>query len=454
MEGLSVLLAQALRETKFHAEGEVLLTATEARLKWNQSNWGSPDVEEVRSSRPQVPDECVENVAVYLRRHLPDYVHAERDRIGHSFSVYGAPYGTSGAVDHHIRHQGVSTVPGFSRSLVIAAALLEPERVAELVDDWSRGAPLQLRICVLLGGGVYPEAPLELFHGLRVHSLPVSSDGFPRSVPGVRSLSVPDWLGQTVLEIDAKICPALFRPGEADNELPRLETRTALGQVPLDNFLLALSLVCNRHLGLAWAWTDYGELEAFNRGSSQSLLGPGPVKAERLRGTLSFPAHDGVYRLTDYQVPVPNLSAARLWRAWEIREELHRRLTANPRFQIAVTRWARAALPGVVTLDRVVDLRIALESLFLESDSGELTFRLSTTGARYLGCGVEERRRIRNRLRQFYGFASSTIHGRPIGSRRQDDIDLIDSASTLCRDGILKRLGDRSDQGWSDFLLI
>ena len=446
-------MAQALGQTTFHADGDVLHTATEVRSKWEESYWGAPDAETLRSVWPQVPDQCLERVSVYLRRRLPDYIHAGRDRIGHSFSVLGERYGSSGAVDRHLRHQGVSTVSGFARGLVIAAALLGPERVARLVDDWSREAPLRLRICVLVGGGLYPEAPLELVHGLRVHSLSVSSDSFPRSIPEMRSLFVPSWLGQTVLEVDAEMHPALFHPGEADNELPRLETRAALGQVPLDTFLLALSLVCNRRLGLAWAWTDYGELEAFSRGRSHGLLGPGPVQVERLRGTLSYPSSGVVCRLTDYQAPVPNLSAGRLWRAWEIREELHRRVSSDPRFQIAVTRWSRSALPGVVTPDRVVDLRVALESLFLDSDAGELVFRLSTTGARYLGSDLEERRAIRNTLRGFYGLASRTIHGTAISAPRQADADLVDGASKLCRDGILKKLTDRLHPNWADFLL-
>ena len=453
MTGLAVLLAQALGQTMFRADGDVLLKANEVRSKWEESYWGAPDAETVQSVWPQVPDQCVESVSACLRRRLPDYIHAERDRIGHSFSVLGEPYGGTTGVDHHIWYQGVSTVPGFARGLVIAAALLGPQRVARLVDDWSREAPLRLRICVLVGGGLYPEAPLELVPGLRVHSLPVSSDSFPRSIPETRSLYVPSWLGQTVLEVDAEMHPALFRPGDADNELPRLETRAALGQVPLDTFLLALSLVCNRHLGLAWAWTDYGELDAFSRGRSHGLLGPGPVQVERLRGKLSYLSSGGVYRLTDYQTPVPNLSAGRLWRAWEIREALHRRVSSDPRFQIAVTRWSRAALPGVVTPDRVVDLRIALESLFLDSDAGELVFRLSTTGARYLGCGLEERRAIRNTLREFYGLASRTIHGTAIGASSQADMDLVDRASRFCRDGILKNLTDRPHANWADFLL-
>ena len=453
MTRLSVLLAQALCQTMFRADGDVLLTATEVRSRWKEFYWGAPDAETVRSVWPQVPDPSVESISAYLRRRVPDYIHAGRDCIGHSFGVLGERYGSTTAVDHHIRHQGVSTVTGFARGLVITAALLGPERVARLVDDWSRDAPLRPRICVLVGGGLYPEAPLELVHGLRVYSLPVSSDSFPRSIPEMQSLSVPSWLGQTVLEVDAEMRPALFRPGNADDELPELETRVALGPVPLEIFLLALSLVCNRRLGLAWAWADYGELEAFSRGRSHGLLGPGRVQVERLRGTLSYSSSGDVCRLTDYQAPVPNLSAGRLWRAWEIAEELHRRVSSNLRFQIAVTRWSRAALPGVVTPDRVVDLRIALESLFLDSDAGELVFRLSTTGARYLGSDLEERRAIRKTLREFYGLASRTIHGAAIGAPSQADMDLVDAASRLCRDGILKNLTDRPHANWADFLL-
>ena len=118
---------------------------------------------------------------------------------------------------------------------------------------------------------------------------------------------------------------------------------------------------------------------------------------------------------------------------------------------IAVTRWARAALPGEINADRVVDLRIALEALYIDSDHGELGFRLSVTGARHLGVTLESRKAIRKSLGDFYNLASRVIHGTIL--RRTRDVSIVDTASKLCRDGIIKILEERHRPDWTELLL-
>ena len=92
---------------------------------------------------------------------------------------------------------------------------------------------------------------------------------------------------------------------------------------------------------------------------------------------------------------------------------LQERHSEDPRFRIAVTRWYQSAFTSTAWVDRVVDLRIALESLYLDSDRGELGFRLATTAARYLGATLAERRTIRKTVSDFYDLASRNLAGNP-----------------------------------------
>ena len=98
------------------------------------------------------------------------------------------------------------------------------------------------------------------------------------------------------------------------------------------------------------------------------------------------------------------------------------------------------ALRQISRVDRALELRIALETLFLDSAQNELRFRLATTGARFLGVGLSERGEIAKVLRDFYDRASQAVHAGGIDFSRGADADLLRQASGLCRKGILKVL--------------
>ena len=87
-------------------------------------------------------------------------------------------------------------------------------------------------------------------------------------------------------------------------------------------------------------------------------------------------------------------------------------------------RWEQSA-GNASREDRTIDLRIALESLYLDSDTGELGFRLATTCARHLGTSLEERRDISRDLKRFYGFASRVIHGTELDQTGNTDVELL-----------------------------
>ena len=133
--------------------------------------------------------------------------------------------------------------------------------------------------------------------------------------------------------------------------------------------------------------------------------------------------------------------------------ELHDRHSRDSRFRLVVTRWYRSRSASSSSFDRVVDLRIALESLYLGSDQGELTFRLATTAARHLKASVNERRDVQKALIDFYGLASMAVHGGDVDLTRGSNAQRVQRASRLCRDGILKILEDRFTPDWSDLLL-
>ena len=329
-------------------------------------------------------------VADHRHDRLSGHIDVGSGRIGHSFSVVG-DYNSYSRVTPDYAHeiQANSSLSGFPRGLIRAAAVLGPDRAARLLGQWADGEPRQYKICVVLAG-VYTDEDIELDESLRAYRLPVSSDLLPIAMPDMRHHSVARILGHTLLEMDASTHPALFIPPQGDDgytPIP-LHTHTALGDVSLDTFFLALSLVCNRQFGLAWSWNDHGDEESFTATGARSNLGGPGMATEVISMSWSY-GSTGVTKLSSFDPPAPNLSESGLRRAWELRTELQRRMDSDQRFQIVVTRWARAASPGVMHPDRVIDLRIAREALYLDSVGGELGYvcpslALSTYGPSWM----------------------------------------------------------------------
>ena len=449
------LVAQALAQTTFRTEDRAILSAEELCQTLSESYWGAPDRKLALSAWPEVSDDVVDRLAAGLYQRLDAYVDASSGRVGHSFRVAGDEGGLIRATpDHAVEIQSKSHSRGLARALIRAAAVVGPKAAAGLLDGWAHGEPLRFKICLVLAG-LYVAQPLKLAEGLRVYSLPTSSEGLPLSMPATPRA---DWqrvsymLGHTVLEIDAHTCPVFFQPPREEGQYPLLETLTVLQGVKVDTFLTALSLVCNRRVGVAWSWNDYGDAAAFATTPPTGWAGPGTTLRPLGRGSTHDPTAN-ITEITDFNPPSPNLDANLLRRTWAFVEELQRRIDTDPRFRIAVRRWEQSATPRASLEDRAVDLRIALESLYLNSDAGELGFRLAITGARHLGASLEERREIRRTLGDFYGLASRIIHGTELNQVRNPDTELAKRARRVCRDGILRIVEEKHQPNWSDLLL-
>ena len=103
-------------------------------------------------------------------------------------------------------------------------------------------------------------------------------------------------------------------------------------------------------------------------------------------------------------------------------------------------------------LDRFIELRIALEALYLKDRAGEMKFRLTTYGAWHLGGDLDERRKYHDTLRQTYDLASKAVHAGTL-ENTPENRELLKTAQDLCRDGILKRLKEGQEPNWNDMIL-
>ena len=124
---------------------------------------------------------------------------------------------------------------------------------------------------------------------------------------------------------------------------------------------------------------------------------------------------------------------------------------ANKKLKIAVDRWRRSMAKDAELEDRYIDLRIALEVIYLKDfaneTSQEMRFRLALFGAWHLGADFEERRSIRKALRDAYDTASKAVHEGELPKAARP------TAQNLCRRGILKLLREGPPDDWGDLVL-
>ena len=196
------------------------------------------------------------------------------------------------------------------------------------------------------------------------------------------------------------------------------------------------------------SWSDFEELSLFQSEvyRNSPATGSAIVDKRQHTGWVRDP-RTGITALSGGDVldPVPVLSLEGLKEACKIHSVLDGLKKSNPGFGIAVDRWTSSRHPDLDAKDGFIELRIALEALYLEGKQGEMTFRLSTIGAWHLGRDAKERTDIADKLRKFYGAASKVVHAavskqkkKDQERKKQENLKLLNCVRALCRHGILK----------------
>lgn len=400
-------------------------------------------------------DELIEELAESLRELMTDSIDSDTDLIGHAFPVLCPstsyrPTSAGGLVGY----EQESKVRDFAKGLIWHAAALGPLHVVRILSDSMEGKSLPFRTSSLLLGFTVDQQ-LDLHNGVRVTPLPKSSDALPDSLPLTISMSVKDLLGRAVLSVDCSVCPALFHPRSCRNENEVPQTHWALEEASRSTFYEALTLVCDSYVHSILSWSDFGELNIF----PSEIYGYSPVWVSVVdnrqhTGWVRNP-RTGVTTLSSGYAPVPVLSLEDLERAYKIHGVLDDLKKKNPRFGIAVDRWIRSKRSDQATKDGFIELRIALEALYLDGNRGDLTFRLSTRGAWHLGRDATERVKIADTLKKFYGAASKVVHADVPKEKKKnrEDLDCLEDARKICRRGILKVVEQGKLPDWDKLIM-
>ena len=188
--------------------------------------------------------------------------------------------------------------------------------------------------------------------------LALSTADLPR-LPTRRDAAPRDYLGLSLLTVQLSAAPALFRPGP-DARDGRVHASSGDG-VNFDLLCGALSLQANDHVSAGSIWHEYPDAAPFCLATNETW---GPVGDNRLRARdMARSSHDlsaGAVTITPSKdAPPLCLDEEELLR---IVDALRR---ADRKLRIAVGRWRRFMRSWVRLEESYIDLRIALEALYL-----------------------------------------------------------------------------------------
>ncbi|MDD9997052.1 MAG: hypothetical protein OXQ89_04845 [Rhodospirillaceae bacterium] len=371
----------------------------------------------------RVPEQALAALAERLRELLKDYIDPDMDRLGTGL------VGLLGG-------QANPTVAEFAGTVIRAAATLGTVRVTELLHEWIDGKPLRYHLRALLNG-VAAKLPLEVKEGLRIQPVPRSREELAILLPAltIHMRSYHDFMRGAILSVPCEAEPALYPKSGILPFFAPLNHTYAQGRLPefsVEQFCEALSLVCNIRIRHKFSWHDVGELQEFN-----TLMYSGPHRTDA-------PDHEASVELSQQHLDL----------AMDVYLASRDRQKTRPALGTAIHRWTRSKrwFPLPSYADCFVELRMALEALYLNDVSAELSYRLATRAAWHLGRDPDERREIHDTLLRVYRVTSKAVHAGNIEFDSKSH-RLLEAGQNLCRRGILQSLEETEPPDWTTLIL-
>ena len=326
------------------------------------------------------------------------------------------------------------------------------------------------RIILLQGLGADPEdsdklTEIQICEGVRLLYLPYDPDKLPPYLfdHGFSSLFFQSNLGifmrKAIIVIDCEVSPLFIKPEfgaptvnsdgsksySAKEDANSFQIKIKSTEFPMfdvDQFCRAISLTCNFACVpiLDWGYIDPDELF--------SVMGHGLVPTARC----ILPIEPvGFGRILETQIPkikccyeaLVNLDS-------DVREKL----------QIAIDRWIKSKAEDNL-VDKMIDVGIAFESLFLPSDSvDQLAFQFRLRASWHLGKDKADREKLMDEFKAIYNLRSKAVHNGELPPRIKirkgksvPTSELIPRAQDLCRDSIKKILEGRKYPDWKSLVL-
>ena len=460
MKHLKEILEESVRRTTFltrdRSTGEERsISPKQLRSTLKRSYWGDEEFRKANTARLVVPYSLLGHLESHLRPLLKNYINPATDLIGHALPGIGSGGRMIRFQDNGLlTGQSLSSPFDFAESIARGAAILGSGRVVSLLSSWLNEEPVRHRISVVLNAPGVRES-INPIDGVHIDPLPLSTDKLPSNLPNLTGETGIGYIGRSVLTIDCSVSPPFFRPEAGQSEL--VVEASPLPSADVEAVCQALALTLNADVEVGVFWNDYQEVEAFvNSNVAIHWTGESGYYStrEHVGQSVREDPVSGVLTVTDTTQLTSEVDEQQLRGILGVLAN-----RSSGRVRTAISRWMKSKRPrgDLANLtDSFIDLRIALESMFLQDFLGgrsqEMRLRLALVGAWYLGTNLAERKEISDALRKAYDRASEAVHGGDLDST-QENRELLVLGQDLCREGILKFLNEGPPPNWRDLIL-
>ena len=385
-------------------------------------------------------NEVKERVLGFVNRELENHVRDGR--------IHSATFAFSGG------QISGSPVEDVLENLLRRAIVDGPSAAAQAFVDCTTNRSCNFYEFFLVTGVRIP-APVEVFDGITLMPLPESASELPSHLPLVRTepdrfhaIGVNDLLGKTLVRLEYEVSPIFHRPAQSYTLVSgpdqHFSVKLKSQEIPnpdLNALCKALAVAGRCSVESVMTWTSLLDYEIFDLRSIWGIGGSGYSSTMPRSGL-----HDSV------QLSPPQIDSIKT---------LYRGLTEVPtdtwnRLRIPIDRWAKS-LAEENPIDQIIDLGIALESLYVPDSQGEVNLRFALHAAWHLGKNKTERQELRDEFRQIYAARSDVVHtGRLRGDRAKSSFDksrFVSRAQELCWQGITSVIETGDIPNWNDLVM-
>ena len=311
------------------------------------------------------------------------------------------------------------------------------EAAVSAFDRCMTATSVSFKYCALLEG-IHVDAETQIFDGVRLVPPLDSLSNLSR----LFNFNVSEWQltplrETTLLVVDASVSPififhkpdprgyysgSTFQVKEYSGKFPDFND----SDISNDDFYMelcqALSLACNSAVQIRLQWRFLAKDEIFN-------LTPGQAESTQL-GRIGSSTKVGTSQIEEAKCIYNGFSKFNQ--------------NTKEKLLIAVDRWIQSKTSQADT-DRMIDLGIALESLYVPEGGGEITFKLSVRAAGHLKEDPADRRKLKKAFGDIYKWRSEAVHTGKLTKKTknlsQEKVEeFIETAQDYCRDSILKIL--------------
>ncbi|MYF33345.1 MAG: hypothetical protein F4217_08110 [Acidimicrobiaceae bacterium] len=429
-EELQALLDRAVQSLVIHRRGQLATQYSVASYRQALQEVRrryAPDLKlalgqcDIEIADPSVRD----SILNLLRTALQEYIHEDRVQTA-GFAIRGGP-------------SNGFPIDDLMKKLLELAVALGSRRTAALFADALATPTCGFQEFTLLGNIKIGE-PIELYDGVRIDVLPTDKQTLPSHLPTVHFEEGLEgrFQGGALLVVEASVTPRFMNPRamphtlDADLPFRFAHQSRDLEIFNAEEFCNALSLAAKTKVYPSVQWRSMPHDEVANNWG--------------IGGGYSWRSYQSPHILTE-------ITDEQVGEAKVVYESLAT-MTPDVRARLSVPidrlieSWGRKG-----HVDQIIDLGIALESLYLPRRGGEMRYRLSIRGARYLEAEEVGRRELARHLKTFYDARSDAVHtGRiddthTVAGQRVTTSDLITMTQELC----LRSIRQVIDNGFPDW---